>query len=340
MKKLIALMLAVLMVFSLFGCGKKDDETAENPADKTEDTVKDDAVTDVPSDDEEPEDKEEDLGIDATESVDISGLYIMENGKSELMFYDDGGEWFVEGMAKDRTDGVMNLGGVSGHITGEGNEYAYDDGEGKMTFTFSQDAMSLQVKTDNESYFGCETAAFSGTYYISGNENTLLYYDVEKAGIIASAMYLAGGDYDGNTEIDNDLAVNFLLAYADICDTMPKEEFDGLEEGVKYCAFDESELDMLLYTAFSGKYGTDKLLTSSSRNDIVYNADCYYVPCTGTYEGDISFDYDYESFPANDSVLTIELSAKKNGGEISDTLQVTLNPMGGELFYTISAVKA
>ena len=337
MKKLFAFLLALCLLLTMFGC-KKEEPVAEEPEIPAEEPAED-LPEEEPEEEIQPE--EENTAIDVTENVDISGMYLMDNGRAELMFYEDGGVWFVEGIAQNREpgSGKMDLGSISGYVQGAGTEYFYDDGEGKVSFVFSQDAMSVTVATDTESYFGCESAKFSGTYYLSGADNTLMYYDTENAGYMAAAMYLAGKEGDGSFTYngdgaDNAFAVEFLKAYVDLHLADAAEEVEGLSAGVKYYAFDENYLNIVLNTAFSEKFGTDKLITSEE-NGIVYNAHLYYVPCHGTYSGSVSFEYGYENFPTTDSTITYTLSGSEEA-----SLEVTLMHSDGENSYAIGAIAA
>jgi hypothetical protein len=337
MRKLITLLIVIFIICTMFSaCSKNEDSddkqqntSSSDNADQQEATDNSDTVFD---------------DVDVTESSDISGNFIREDGKAKFMFYAESNIWFVEGESKyrDNETGVIDMADVSGHIEGEGLEYTFDDGEGKISFTFSKDCSSVEVYTEDDEYFG-KTAKFGGTYYLDISGNALMYYDVENAGYIAAAMYAADMSsefkYSGD-EVDNEFVVNFIKKYVDLYYADAAKEVDGLTEGIKYYTFDENYLNILLNTAFSENFGTDKFITDED-SGIVYNAHMYYIPVDNSITGTVEFNYDYKTPPTADSTIDYTVTIKTDKSEeVNSVLEVKIASSSSEAAFTIAEISA
>lgn len=333
MKRIVLFILTVCMLCAVFsGCGGNgNNSTADHDVPAGD-------ITDADENKDQAAAGDDGQDVDATESSDISGSFIREDGRARLMFYSESGLWFVEGDAQSRDPETckMNNGSISGHIDGEGTSYYFDDGEAKAKFEFSEDASELEVKTEDTEAFGGED--FSGIYRLNDGGEALNYYDLESAGYMAAAMYMAGKDDTGDFsyssgETDNDLATAFLENYTDLYFAPAAAETEGIDDGEKYYPYDENYLNILLNTAFSERFGTDKLITENS--GIIYNANMYYVPSFGRVSGSVAFEY----APISEGTVNYSVSLISGDGETYErVLSVTLAPGVGENNFTITEI--
>jgi len=94
--------------------------------------------------------------------------------------------------------------------------------------------------------------------------------------LAALLLVLGQNDYNPDTAVSNEQAVDYLCHMARLFYSSRAENYDALGTEHKYMAFDETELDQILDEAFNGRCSTSELLTQDT--GIVFNAHTYYVP--------------------------------------------------------------
>lgn len=332
MKKIILfILIACVLCGAVSGCGSKDSAGDDSSADADIKDAEEQQTLDAPDAQENGDD------IDATESSDISGSFVREDGCARLMFYSESGIWFVEGDAQTRNPETckMNTGSISGNIDGEGTKYYFDDGEAQAEFEFSEDSSILNVKTESTDAFGGED--FSGVYRLYSGEEVLNRYDLESAGYMAAAMYLAGKDESADYhyspgETENEFAVKVIENYTELYFGSAAEAAEPDNSKKKYYMFDENYLNILLNTAFSETFGTDKLNTDNS--EIIYDEQMYYIPCYERVQGDVSFEY----APMSEGEVLYNVTLTADGEAYEKTLLVTIAQGSGENNFTITEI--